>query len=169
MSRAQICPSYEVGYTTSDPGGQRDPETSTVYINVQEVAPCAGTVYGWQYCSNPTSSEDSLLQVQVSMYHSGDDGSYELVSGSLYSLIVEGDIDSYICRDVFLDPSEYFPIEQGDMVAACWNETDRVELFSFRRRVFNSLVSGGQCSQEVIDETITLNRRALFLQAYISK
>ena len=102
------------------------------------------------------------------MYHSGDDDSYELVSGSLYSLIVEGNIDSYTCRDIFLNSSEYFSIQQGDMVAACWSGTNRVELFG-RRQLPNSLVSGGQCSQEVIDETIINIRRALFLKAYISK
>ena len=168
MSRAQICPSYEVGYIRSFPGGQREPETATVYINTQEVAPCDGTVYGWQYCSNPTSVEDSPSQVQVSMYRSGDDDSYELVSGSLYSLIVEGNIDSYTCRDIFLNSSEYFSIQQGDMVAACWSGTNRVELFGRRQLFPNILVSGGQCSQEVIDETTTI-RRALFLKAYISK
>ena len=50
------------------------------------------------------------------MYHSGDDDSYELVSGSLYSVTVEDDIDSYTCRDIFLNSSEYFSIQQGDML-----------------------------------------------------
>ena len=168
VSWAQTCPSYEVGYIRSNAGGERVPDIATVYINTQDASPCAGTVYGWRYCSNPTSSGDSPLQVQVSMYHSGDGDSYQLVSGSLYSLTVEDDIDSYTCQDRFLDRLEHFSIEQGDMVAACWNGTNRVELFG--RRVFpNRLVSGGQCSQEVIDDTSTVLRRSLFLSAYISK
>ena len=170
VSWAQTCPSYEVGYIGN--GAIQTPETANVYINTQDVSPCAGTVYGWQYCSNPASTGDSnsSLQVQVSMYRSSDDGSsYHLVSGSLHSLIVEDNIDSYACQDRFLDRSEYFSVEQGDMVAACWNGTNRVELFGRRIPGPSKLAFGGECSQEEINDTSSSNRQTLFLSAYISK
>lgn len=160
---AQTCPSYKVG--TIKNGGQREPETTTVYINHLEPSPCAGRVYGWHYCSNPTNG-DAPFQVQVSIYRSTTEDSYQLVSGSLYELTID-DIGAYTCRDISLDPLDYFSIEQGDMVAACWSTTNRVELFGHRWR--NSLVSGGQCSQEIITETSSIDRRVLFLSAHISK
>ena len=168
MSWAQTCPSYEVGYIGD--GDKGTPQTANVYINTQDVSPCSGTVYGWRYCSNPASTGDSNspLQVQVSMYRSDDGSSYRLVNGSLHSLIVEDSIDSYTCQDRFLDRSEYFSVEQGDMVAACWNGTNIVELLG-QRMGPSKLPFGGKCSQEVIDNTSPNNQQTLFLSAYISK
>ena len=49
-------------------------------------------------------------------------GGYQLVNGSVYLLTVDENIDSYTCLDRFLDHHEYFTVEQGDMIASCWNE-----------------------------------------------
>ena len=166
-SWGQTCPSYKVGFVGN--GNQRAIFPSTLYINSVDTSPCAGTVYGWHYCSNPTS-EDAPFHVQLSMYREIPDNHYQLVSGSPYQLTVEENIDSYTCQDRFLDPAEYFSVEQGDMVAACWSDSaNRVELFAMngtRRRVF----FGGHCVQELIDVGSSILRRfTLLLSAYISK
>lgn len=166
-SWGQTCPSYKVGYVRN--GNQRIPASSTLYINYMDTSPCAGTVYGWHYCSNPTSG-DAPFHVQLSMYRKVPDNNYQLVSGSRYQLTVEESIDFYTCQDRFLDPVEYFSVEQGDMVAACWSDSSsRVELFAMnttQRRIF----SGGNCVQELIDEgSLRRPRRILLLSAYISK
>ena len=165
LSWAQTCPSYEAGFTGSATG-KHTPDTATVYINTEEPAPCNGTVYGWHYCSDEASGT-SPLQVQLAMYRSFGEDSYLLVSGSRYELRVEDGIDSYTCQDEFLEPSEHFSVEQGDMVAACWSSENRVELFADKRR--HDLIIGGQCSQDSIDEFTVKTRRTLLLSAYISK
>ena len=135
-----------------------------MYINAEEPAPCAGTVYGWRYCSYSASG---TLQAQLAMYRSAGEDSYHLVDGSHYQLTVEDGIDSYTCHDKFLEPSEQFSILQGDMVAACWNNSNRVRLYG--RRFGRQLISGGQCSQETIDGPSDVRRRTLLLSVYISK
>ena len=137
-----------------------------MYINAEEPAPCNGTVYGWHYCSYEASGTVPL-QVQLAMYRSSGEDSYRLVSGSRYELRVEGGIDSYTCQDEFLEPSEHFSVEQGDMVAACWSSENRVELFANKGQ--HDLIVGGQCSQDTIDEFTEKTRRTLLLSTYISK
>ena len=164
---AQTCPSYYVG-NIGKQDQSRLPEFATVYINTLDVAPCTGTVYGWRFCSYPTSG-GAPFQVSISMYRSHSDGSYHLLSGSLYELMLKDGIDEYTCQDRFLDPSQYFSVEKGDMVASCWQGTNRIELYgrSFRRS--DLLASGGQCSQSIISDTNEVILRALSLRAYISK
>ena len=165
-SCGQTCPSYKVGFVGN--GNQRLGVPSSLYINSVDTSPCAGTVYGWRYCSYPTSGA-APFHVQLSMYREIPDNHYQLVSGSSYQLTVEENIDSYTCQDRFLDPAEYFSVEQGDMVAACWNSSaSKVELFvrnTTRRRVLY-----GHCVQELIDENrLGTPRVTLLLSAYISK
>ena len=103
--------------------------------------------------------------MQLAMYRSAGEDSYHLVDGSHYELTVADSIDS--CQDQFLNPSEQFSILQGDMVAACWNSDNRVELYG--RNFGRQLISGGQCSQETIDGPSDVRRRTLLLSVYISK
>ena len=69
---------------------------------------------------------------------------------------------------MLLDGSEYFSVEQGDMVAACWNEDGSTRVENFRSALV-SLVSGGSCSQAVINEPGTTRNRKISLSAYISE
>ena len=145
------------------------PTTLAVYINDQNPAVCNGTVYGWRFCSYPTSgNEDPPFQVQISMYRRrNDDESYHLVNGSSNELTIDERVVSYTYEDRFLEPSRHFSVEEGDMVAACWTGTNRVELSS---RGGTLLASNGQCSQSVIDRTSVVTvRAALYLSALVSK
>ena len=103
------------------------------------------------------------------MYRNTEGEGYQLVSGSLYQLTLQDSIPSYTCLDRLLEESEYFAIEQGDMVAACWSsDENRVEMFS--RNVFRTLeAGGGSCGQNVIDGTSRILFREIFLSAYISE
>lgn len=171
--RAQTCPSYEVGesFDLGSLASRRTPSRNTVYINTvstavsTDSAPCAGMVYGWRLCSHPFTAPAS---VQLSMYRRGGNNSYRLVNGSVYELTLQTSISSYTCLDMLLDGSEYFSVEQGDMVAACWNEDGSTRVENFRRAIVG-LVSGGSCSQAVINEPGTTPFRKISLSAYISE
>ena len=166
--RAQTCPSYEVGESNNlGLASSRTPSRNTVYINTvsTDSAPCAGMVYGWRLCSHSFTAPAS---VQLSMYRRGDGNSYQLVDGSVYELTLQSSISSYTCLDMLLDGSEYFSVEQGDMVAACWNEDGSTRVENFRRALV-SLVSGGSCFQAVINEPGTTPFRKISLSAYISE
>ena len=106
----------------------------------------------------------------MSMYR-GDGGSYHIVNGSAYDLTLQTGISSYSCLDRFLEESDHFSIEQGDMVAACWSSgnTNRVNIFS--RNSSKHLVgsAGGSCSQDVINQHSQTNNREILLSAYISE
>ena len=39
--------------------------------------------------------------------------------GSRYELRVSEEVESFTCRNVTLDPSEYFSVQKGDVVAIC--------------------------------------------------
>ena len=136
-----------------------------MYINTDDRVSCAGIVYGWKFCSYRNSAD---AHVQISMYRDIEEegGGYQLVNGSVYLLTVDENIDSYTCLDRFLDHHEYFTVEQGDMIASCWNDANGIEMLSISR---NSLATGGECSQGIIDETSRNNYKKLLLSAYISK
>ena len=92
---------------------------NTVYINTIDPASCDGVVYGWRLCFR---SAIAGAVIRMSMYRrAGEGDSYHLVNGSVYELTLQSRISSYTCNDRFLDESEYFSVEQGDMVAACWS------------------------------------------------
>ena len=166
----QTCPSYQVGESIFFGGlaFRRTPTRNTVYINPvsESSARCAGNVYGWQLCTNPITAPAS---VQVSMYRREDGNSYRLVSGSVYDLTLQTDISSYSCLDRFLEEPDYFSVEEGDMVAACWNDDDSNRVENFRLHVFIRLTSGGSCSQDLISEPGQTAGRQISLSAYISE
>ena len=97
----------------------------------------------------------------------GDGGSYRIVNGSVYDLTLQTRISSYSCLDRFLEESDRFSIEQGDMVAACWSSGSRVNIFSQNNS--KQLVSGGSCSQDVINQHSPTDNREILLSAYISE
>ena len=144
------------------------PTRNTVYINPVSTssARCAGNVYGWRLCTHPITAPAS---VQVSMYRREDGNSYRLVSGSVYDLTLQTDISSYSCLDRFLEEPDYFYVEQGDMVAACWNDDDSNRVENFRLDFIIRLTSGGSCSQDLISEPGRTENRQISLSAYISE
>lgn len=176
LGLAQACPSYEADFAETNVNSARQPEPAHVYMDTdsEDRAPCSGIVYAWHYCSFPTSG-DAPFHVLLAMYHTGVDDTYELVNGSLYNLMVDGYISSFTCRDVFLDPSEQFVVEQGDMVATCWSENiNRVEMFGFKWQQRLAYWSSGLCSYESMNTLSTSGmmsrrRRTLLLFPYISK
>ena len=162
----QTCPSYEVGNLGGSDDPVQGPKIDTVYIDAQNPAPCSGKVYGWQLC---THSFHAPASVQFSMYRSGDESdSYTLVNGSVYELTLRNSFSTYTCLDRFLEEAEYFSVEEGDLVAACWGQgNNRVEIFSLRRG--RRLMEGGSCSQSVINDPEQVVRRQISLSAYISE
>ena len=140
---------------------------NTVYINTIDPASCDGVVYGWRLCFRSAFAG----AVRMSMYRRGKGDSYHLVNGSVYELTLKSRISSYTCNDSFLDESEYFSVEQGDMVAVCWSNGNRmINIFSQNNsKHLVSSVGGSSCSQDVIDSHSQTNGREILLSAYISK
>ena len=155
---------------TDDP----DPEKGRVYLNLDEVASCNGTVYGWRYCFD--DNNDPPQEMVLAMYRPQQDGTYQLVPGSYYELKLEEQVTSFGCRNMTLQPSEQFPVQQGDAVAICRKDNDNrhMELhFSLSDHTLWSW-DPGMCSESSImsSSTYTLSRddsRVLLLSAFISK
>ncbi|CAI8022489.1 Tyrosine-protein kinase isoform SRK4 [Geodia barretti] len=157
----ETCPSYQVGEHGSQQR-RKGINGNTVYINTIDSAPCAGEVYGWRLCF---MSANAGTRLQMSMYREDGD-SYPIVNGSVYDLTLQTGIFSYSCLDRFLEESDHFSIEQGDMVAACWSSRSRVNIFS--QNDSKQLVSGGSCSQDVINQHSQTDNREILLSAYIN-
>ena len=168
------CPSYEVGSIVSN---QRDkigyPNEGHVYLNMNEAAVCSGTVYGWRYCFGP-DTVDPPTSLVLAMYRPQQSGSYQMVPGSYYLLTVQERPDPFLCESTILDPSEYFIVQENDMVAFCEPlDTSRVELFY--ERSGNSLQSwnAGGCSESQIMSSpqllINRNNWVFLLSALIGK
>ena len=139
---------------------------NTVYINTIDPTSCDGVVYGWRLCFR---SAFVGAVVRMSMYRRGEGDSYHLVNGSVYELTLQSRISSYTCNDRFLNESEYFSVEQGDMVAACWSNGNRINIFSQNNSKHLVSAGGSSCSQDVIDSRSQTNDREILLSAYISK
>ena len=151
----------------------RDPREGRVYLNLDEVASCTGTVYGWRYCFD--DNDNPPQEMVLAMYRPQQNGTYQLVPGSYYELKVEEEVNSFACRNITLQPSEHFPVQQGDAVAICREDDTRdVEMyFSLSDRTL-SYWDPGMCSESSImsSSTYTLSRRnsrVLLLSAFISK
>ena len=141
-----------------------------MYLNLDEEAMCSGTVYGWRYCFDPDDDEENELV--LAMYRPQQNGTYQLVPGSYYELRL-GLFSSFTCRNITLAPSEYFTIQQNDVVAFCERINKyNVEFFFSHTggRVWHW--SAGGCSNSTITVTgipIEVNDRAFLLEAYIGK
>ena len=172
----QLCPSHEVGSTTRNQNNpRRNPEEGHVYLNIKEASLCNGTVYGWRYCFDP-DGDDPPHELVLAMYRPQQNGSYQLVPGSYYPLTMEEeDLNMFSCRLTPLEPSEYFRVQENDVVAFCepLNER-RVEVF-FQRRRRNSLLrwNARGCSESQITssplELSNMNNRVFLLSALIGK
>lgn len=194
--RGQSCPSYEIGYNDEITDATVGPlESAHVYINIADPVQCSGRVYAWHLCPFLESdTEQSGLE--------GDDvqsGSFELVLAmyrlqndnliivkkSYHELSVENfDGD---CLYVPLESSEWFDVNEGDMVAACWYDEEeeeveegndiRIELAVHRddkdiaefEHDFVQSCSKSQIQLLHDDALDTIDDQTLLLTAYISK
>ena len=169
----QSCP--PAGATEFDPdeSNGENPSEGYVYLNLNERAKCNGTVRGWRYCFEP---DKSLEQLILAMYRPQVNDTYQLVLESYYQLRQEDgtSFDSLTCRNITLQPSEYFTVQEGDVVAFCEEiDTSRVELFFSQNgnRVWRW--NARECSKSRISFTDrrvrSVNDRVFLLSAFIGK
>lgn len=169
---------------TSEPVGPL--ESAHVYINNDNPVQCRGTVYAWHLCPTLESdhineesaeSEDEPYEVDLvlTMYRSRPNGNLKIVKGSYHEISEEVSVDE--CINIYLERSEWFEVNEGDMVAACWYDGNEIELavhqdgknlIEFEHSQIQS------CSENLItfldyDYTDTIYSQTLFLTAYISK
>ena len=113
-----VTASCPAGTTAYDPdvNVRRGPEEGRVYLNLNEVATCNGSVYGWRYCFG--LKNDGQQQLIIAMYRPQQNGTYKLVPGS-YNQLNEGVVDSFACRNITLQSSERFTVQENDVVAFC--------------------------------------------------
>ena len=174
MGFMQSCPSHEVGSTISNQNDQRgSPEEGHVYLNIYEAAVCNGTVYEWTYCFGPDGNDPPHTLV-LAMYRPQQNGSYHLVPGSYYLLTVEERPDPFLCRSTILEPSEYFTVQENDVVAFCEPiDTDRVELYYERSGNLLQSWNAGGCSESQVmsspQQLRNMNNRVFLLSALIGK
>ena len=174
MGFMQTCPSHEVGSTARNQNDQRDyPQEGHVYLNMNEAAVCSGTVYGWSYCFDPDGDEPPHALV-LAMYRPQQNGSYQLVPGSYYPLTIEEDLDRFSCSSTTLEPSEYFKVQENDVVAVCEPlMTLRVEVFFRRSGNSLQLWNAGGCSEsQITSSPLQLrnrNNRVFLLSALVGK
>ena len=174
MGFMQTCPSHQVGSTArngNDP--RRDSQKGRVYLNMNEAAVCSGTVYGWRYCFDPDGDNPPHVIV-LAMYRPQQNGSYQLVPGSYYLLTIEEDLDTFSCRPTTLEPSEYFTVQENDVVAVCEpRNTRRVEVFFRRDGNSLQLWNAGGCSESQITSSplqlSNRDNRVFLLSALIGK
>ena len=175
MGFIQTCPSYEVGSTARIAHDQRiSPEEGHVYLNMNEPAVCNGTVFGWRYCYDQDGAPPHDQALVLAMYRPQQNGSYQLVPGSYYQLTIEEDLDRFSCRSTTLEPSEYFTVQENDVVAFCEPlMTLRVDIFFARFRSSLQLWNAGGCSESQITSSplqlSNSNNRVFLLSAIISK
>ena len=141
-----------------------------MYMNLDQKAMCSGTVYGWRYCFDPDHDEENELV--LAMYRRQPNDRYQLISGSYYELTL-GHYENFTCRNITLTPSEYFTVQQNDVVAFCEKlSTPRVEVFFLKPggRVWRW--NAGGCSQQRIRNTYVPSQydgSVFLLKAFISE
>ena len=173
---SQLCPTYEAGFTGQNRDRIRYPAPGRLYMNLEEVSPCAGTVYGWHYCFDPDGVSPPYDMV-LAMYSQTEDNPYQLVPGSYYELRVNEEVESFTCRNITLDPSEYFSVQEGDVVAICRevNKNNVVGLYFELQGHDLRYWEPGSCSETSIESPNNFQdlflkpERVTLLSAYISK
>ena len=124
-----------------------------MYLNLNKAAACNGTVTGWRYCFDP--DDDQQQQLIIAMYRPQQNGTYKLIPGS-YRQLDEGLEESYTCRNITLQTSEYFTVQENDVVAFCEEiNTPRIEIY-FRTPPRSDTVSfwiARGCSESTISHT----------------
>ena len=111
-------------------------------------------------------------ELNVAMYRLQSNGSYRLVEGSDYELTIDERIDeqmdSFTCRNISLQPSERFSVQQNDVVGFC-EEGDTVEYYERSGGTLLRWDARG-CSELSPSGVIFNHRdRTFFLSALIGK
>ena len=98
-------------------------------------------------------------------------GTYSLVEGSYYELTIDSNnVDSITCRNISLQPSERFAVQENDVVGFC-EEMDRFQYFE---RPGSSLWrwNAGSCSESSVSSSgglLRRNDRTFLMSALIGK
>ena len=103
-------------------------------------------------------NSDPPYALVLAVYRPRQNGTYQLVPGSYYQLTVDEKPDPFLCRSTTLEPSEYFTVQENDVVAFCEPlNTRRVEVFFNRRGQRNSLQfwnAGGCFESEIMSSQL---------------
>ena len=168
---SQSCASYEVGLASGTlMGSRRNPFDGHVYLNLRDKAVCGGTVYAWRCCFI-ASTDEPPLELVLAMYRPQPNGSYLLVPGSHYQLQLFETFDTFTCRDVFLQPAEYFRVQENDVVAFCEDfNINRVQVYLSEPGTSVWRWDAGGCSESSISLSSSLTQmtdRVFMISAYI--
>ena len=170
-AHSQSCPSYDVGLASGTLlGSRRNPFDGYVYLNLRDKALCSGTVYAWRCCFI-ASTDEPPLELVLAMYRPQSSGFYQLVPGSRYHLQFFETFDSFTCRDIVLQPSEYFTVQENDVVAFCEEfNINRVQVYLSEPGSSVWHWNAGGCSESSLSLTGTLTQmtdRVFMISAYI--
>ena len=148
-----------------------------MFLNLDDPAQCDGQVYGWHVC-RAQGSDESPAEVTLAMYHEVEDSLF-LVSRSYREISVNGSDFGYHddygleCLDLMLETSDYFRVKRGDVVGACWEDSDnRLELAVEHQDKYLVGLSTGSCSERSLFSPQSSFERSdvtLLLSAYISE
>ena len=144
--------------TTGLLGDTRNTRNRYVHINLNEAASCNGTVYGWSYCFQPFN-DDRTQELAIAMYRPDQSsGTYSLVEGSYYELTIDSNnVDLITCRNISLQPSERFAVQENDVVGFC----EDMDTLLYFERSGSSLWrwNAGGCSESSVSSSGGLSRR----------
>ena len=172
LTRGESC---QAGYTRPSERDFNDLRSERVYINADDPAECNGEVYGWRICPQYSYRSDSYNEsetftVVLSMYSDYAHERFFIVDGSYMELNLTEDQLQDECFDYVLEPSQYFRVKEGNLVAVCWHdEGNRIELAI--RQSDKNLITGrvDSCSQTSVHSIETLDdreNRVLLLSAH---
>ena len=156
--------------TASSIGDRRNPRNGYVYLNMNQVATCNGKVQGWSYCFEPFNSNPTQDLI-IAMYRwQPSNGAYTLVQGSYHQLTIDSNVDQLTCRNLSLQPSERFTVQENDVVAFC----EFLDTFRYFETSEGSLWmwNAGGCSEQAITSSGFLFNcpdRAFVISAIIGK
>ena len=158
-ANSQSCPSYDVGLASGIlMGSRRNPFDGYVYLNLRDKSLCSGTAYAWRCCFI-SSTDEPPLEIVLAMYRPQPDGSYQLVPGSRYELQLFETYDTFTCVDIVLQPSEYFQVQEDDVVAFCEDfNINRLQVYMSEPGSSVWHWNAGGCSESSLSLTGTLTQ-----------
>ena len=119
---AQTEPCGILGHDRQTAGNRRT--NRRFYLNLEDPAPCNGTVSSWEYCYYRSNNRNAMeFRAPFGIYRQ-EGSTYRLVSYQINISITNEDIgkDDFTCRNL---STSVITIQEGDMVGACVNDVDR--------------------------------------------
>ena len=172
-----LCNEHEAVIGTNDERAYTAERDRRFYLNTADPAPCNGTINGWRYCIyNPDSINNNHdYKITFAVYRATNTG-YQLVSGSITTVSHRGSeinrSQRVNCYDISVNS---FPIEAGDLVAACIYNPSGLprQLDLIGKNVAGSLMqtsNANQCGDNLLSSNVLNNQlsRILHLYAIIS-